>query len=259
MEAFTQNYCILSTASMHLSLPAALLLLNTFAPLISSSIIPITDPPQPSVTSFPPSATQEARIHRLFNLSSNNGFENLAFRSNGHLLATTAFPSALLWYIDPSSIASPLLLKNFTMLDATLGITELAHDMFYVVGSGANVSSNIYSVDMRPFTTCPNGTALAPPVIKEIGSIPFALALNGMTYIHRSDKFVLIADTLLGGVWKFDVETGKSDLIIQDSSMEGPKNKTAFAAFGINGLRTQNQTLFYTNSGAQTMYRMPVS
>jgi hypothetical protein len=38
-------------------------------------------------------------------------------------------------------------------------------------------------------------------------------------------------------VWKFDVVTGRSSLIIQDPSMEDPANKTQQACYGINGVR----------------------
>ena len=41
--------------------------------------------------------------------------------------------------------------------------------------------------------------------------------------------------------------------------MAGDPNKTEYAAYGINGLWTQNNTLFYCNSGQQTFYKMPVS
>ncbi|KAL8757772.1 MAG: hypothetical protein Q9199_001984 [Rusavskia elegans] len=36
----------------------------------------------------------------------------------------------------------------------------------------------------------------------------------------------------------------------------GPTNRTEFTAFGINGLRVQNNMLFYCNSGAQTLRKM---
>lgn len=240
---------------MHLSLLTAALL---FITAIAASVIPVTNPPRPSVTFIPPNAPTSAPVHRIASVSG-DGFENLAIRANGEILATTAFPSALLWYIDPLSIRLPVLLQNFTGLPGTFGIVELAPDVFYVIGNGAEGPHNIYEVDMRPFLPLPDGTIFTPPVITQIGSIPTAVALNGMTYLRRSDRFVLIADTALGGVWKFHVETGKSDLIIQDPTMKGPANKTSFAGFGINGLRTQNGTLFYTNSGAQTMYKMPVN
>lgn len=41
--------------------------------------------------------------------------------------------------------------------------------------------------------------------------------------------------------------------------MKRPANKTAFAGFGINGLRAQNGSLFYCNSGKEELWKMPVS
>ncbi|KAG7007390.1 hypothetical protein G7Y79_00010g028910 [Physcia stellaris] len=196
-------------------------------------------PVQPIVTYIPPSAPSKAPVTKIATYAG-AGFENLAFRFNGQLLATTAFPAPLLFYIDPLSIRPPIVLHNFTALRNTVGITELAEDRFYVHGQGVDGGAfRVYEVDMRGVL----GSALLP---------------NGMTCIRRSDDFVLIADTILGGVWKFNVDSGRSQLVIKDPSMAGLPNKTEFAAFGINGLRVQNKTLFYCNSGAQTFYKMPI-
>ena len=225
----------------------------------ATSVVTPVVPVQPTIPPSPPTASPEANVARIFKYPG-GGFENLAVRSNGQILATLAFPEPLLFYVDPLSIRPTVLLHNFTSLQNTGGITELARDKFYVHGPGTNNSPySVYSVDMRQFLVLPDGTVFTPPVIKEIGTIPSALLLNGMTRLRSSDNFVLISDTLLGGVWKFYVDTGKSQLVIKDPSMSGPPKQTAFAAFGINGLRTQNNTLFYCNSGAQTFYKMPVS
>ncbi|KAK4692454.1 hypothetical protein P7C71_g4754, partial [Lecanoromycetidae sp. Uapishka_2] len=249
---------------MHLPSSAAMIALSTIIGQVTSAALPASPsvtpviPIQPIVTYIPPSALSKGPVTKIFEYIG-GGFENLALRANGQILATIAFPEPLLFYVDPLSIRPGIVLHNFTSLQNTLGITELAPNMFYVAGEGANGGPfSIYSVDMRPFLILPNGTIFTPPVIKEIGSIPSALALNGMTNIHRSDDFVLIADSLLGGVWKFYVNTGKYEVVIKDPSMAGPANKTEFAAIGINGLRTQNDTLFYCNSGAQTFYKMPL-
>ena len=259
---------------MHSLLPAAMVVLATVIAPIASSAVPLCHassseavvsstvkpqvPIQPIVTYTPPTASIEASVTKIFG-NNGGGFENLALRSNDNILATIAFPEPLLFYIDPLSIRPGVVLHNFTSSINTGGIAELARDMFYVSGEAtANGSSSIvYSVDMRPFRILPNGTILTPPSIEEITGVPGAL--NGMTRIHRSDNFVLSSDSLLGGVWKINVETGKSEVIIKDPSMAGPPNKTEFAAFGINGLRVQNETLFYCNSGAQKFYQMPAS
>ena len=112
---------------------------------------------------------------------------------------------------------------------------------------------------MRPFVALPNGTIFTPPIVKKIGSTPKAIAPNGMMSLNENDNFILIADSLLGGVWKFNVDTGNAELIIKDASMAGDAKKTEYAAYGINGLRARNNTLFYCNSGQQTFYKMPVS
>jgi len=227
----------------------------------TSSAGPTSTPPvpaQPIPTYIPPAASPEASVTRIFSYNG-GGFENLALRSNGQILATIAFPAPLLFYIDPLQIRPGIVLHNFTSLRNTVGITELAPDMFYIHGQGNDGVFVVYSVDMRDFGVWPNGTVSIPAEIKRIGSVPSALLLNGMTRLRRNDNFVLIADSLLGGVWRFYVATGRSDLVIQDPSMAGPANKTEFAAFGINGIRTQNSTLFYCNSGPQSFYKMPVS
>ncbi|KAL8822300.1 MAG: hypothetical protein Q9191_006966, partial [Dirinaria sp. TL-2023a] len=213
---------------MQLLLLAASVLLATITAASTSAAPPSV---QPSVIYIPPEAPSEAPVTRIFKY---NGvlFENLAFRSNGQLLATTAFPSGLLFYIDPLSIRPGIVLHNFTSLASTGGITELSHDVFYIAGSGADGGPpRIYSVDIRPVVVLPDGTIFRPPVIREVASVPSAALLNGMAAIRRSDRFVLVADTLLGGVWKVHVDTGKSELIIKDPSMTGPANQTAFAAF----------------------------
>ena len=164
----------------------------------------------------------------------------------------------------------------------TLGIVELGggseeedDEEFYVAAAaaaatGSNSSSSgsrsqgaqnnkIYTVSMRPFRAFPDGTVITPPLIREVGRIPSAVALNGMTRLQRSDRFVLIADSGLGGVWKLDVDSGDSKVVVQDASMRGPVGKSSFAGLGINGVRGRDGMLFYTNSGVQEMWKMDVS
>ena len=228
----------------------------TLVSACSAAQIP-TSPAQPSVTYLPPTARHEVPVHRIFN-HSGIGFENLAVRSDGQILATTSFPSALLWYIDPLAIRPPILLQNFTGMQGSAGIVEGGEDTFYVVTVPATGPSEVQSVDMSQFLALPNGKVVKPPVIKTAGSLPETGLLNGMTKINKSDDFVLIADTVLGGVWRLNVRTGVSSLVIQDPSMKGPAGKPSFQGFGINGLKVFDSTLYYTNSGAQKMFKMPV-
>ncbi len=230
------------------------------APVATTSVSCLL-PPEPHISYIPPSATPEALVHRVFNISS-FGFENLAVRANGHILATAAFgPFAGLWQIDPLSIQPPILLHEFASFTSTLGMTELKRDIFYVVASNSSQlgSASVFSINMRHFKAGPNSTIIVPPTIAKVADLTSSIALNGMTHLRGIEDFVLISDTLLGGIWKTNVETGLSTLIIKDPTMEGPPNTTAIAAYGINGVRVQGETLFYCNSGQQTLYQMPVS
>lgn len=244
---------------MYRSLLSAMFAVLLLVTTTSSAAVPQSPPPpEPYISFIPPTASPEAQLHRIFNISG-FGFENLAVRADGQILTTAAFPSARLWQIDPLSILPPILLKDFTGFAATLGITELSPDVFYVTVQGSKAgTAAIFSVDMRPFIAMPNGTISTPAVIKEVAKLPRSCALNGMTHIREMDDFVLSADTDLGGVWKINVDSGESTFIIEDPTMKGPPNTTSIAAFGINGLRVHNNTLYYTNSGKETLHKMPV-
>lgn len=112
---------------------------------------------------------------------------------------------------------------------------------------------------MNAFAVSDNAkTIRIPPSIKEVGRVREGVAMNGMTQLRRGDDFVLISDSLVGGVWKFCVKTGEYELVVRDTSMAGPANKTQFAAFGINGLRVWDGVLYYCNSGKQEFWKMMV-
>ncbi|KAL8757771.1 MAG: hypothetical protein Q9199_001983 [Rusavskia elegans] len=112
----------------------------------AKTIIPV----QPIPTYIPPSPPIKAPVTKIFS-SDGNGLENLRVRSIGHILATPAFSSALLFGIDPLHLTD-VLVHDFTFLQNTLGITELAPYVFYTLGQVRNGTGfSIVSVDMRPF------------------------------------------------------------------------------------------------------------
>lgn len=245
---------------MHFSLASTLVVVSTVVTIIASAAIPCSNGPEPHVSYTPTKGSPELPVHKIFNAST-FGFENLYARADGQLLVTAAFPTARLWQVDPLSIRPPIVLHEFPSFTGTLGVTELTRYMFYVVLTNNTKlgSGSIFSVDMRLFLAFPNGTISTPPIIKEVALLPSSVALNGMTHMAEGDDFVLTADTTIGGIWKTNVETGKSTIIIKDSTMDPLPHTIGVAAYGINGIRIQNSTLYYTNSGAQTLHRMPVS
>lgn len=59
---------------------------------------------------------------------------------------------------------------------------------------------------------------------------------------------VLIADSMLGAIWKVDVATGKYSIAIQNSDLAPNASRTEGPPAGINGLRTFGESLYFTNT-----------
>lgn len=194
--------------------------------------------------------------------------ENLAVRSNGQILVTIAFPVARLYQVDPLQIRSPILVTALPSVGGAFGIVELEPDIFYV-GAGNFTLTNltavpnsfhVFSVDMRPFVALPNGSVAHPATIRSAASLPNVILANGMATLpsqgpNRSS--VLIADTLAFLVWHVDFLTGAVTVAISDPTMKGPA-PTGPGSAGINGIKIFDGLLYYTNTGAQAMYRIPI-
>ena len=181
--------------------------------------------------------------------------ENLAARSNGHLLIS-ASNQPHLYDINPSaSSPTPVTLPAISDVAGLFGIAETAPDVFAVAagnytGNGGSEtptpgSFSVWSVDM---TT-------SEPTVKLITTMPDAGGLNGMTALNGFSGNVLIADSTLGGIWKVDVATGSHSMVIQDSHFAN----TVTGSLGINGLRMFEGSLYFTNSVLGTYGRLPIT
>ena len=180
--------------------------------------------------------------------------ENLAPRSNGHLLLT-ASNQPFLYDIDPTaSSPSPSKLPSIPGVLSVLGIAEISPDVFAV--AAGNYSSSmvpttgsfgIWQVDMTQ----------AEPTVKLITQIPTAEGLNGMAALNGFSGTILVADTILGAVYKVDVSTGAYSIAIQNDDFAPVAGHTP--AFGINGLRMSGGDLYFTNSAQGLFGRVPVN
>ncbi len=109
-------------------------------------------------------------------------------------------------------------------------------------------SFSVWSVNMNT----------AEPTVKLITAIPDAEGLNGATALNGFTGTVLIADSILGGIWKVDVNTGDYSMIIQNEAL-APDTAASSNSFGINGLRMSGESLYFSNSGQGTIGRIPVN
>lgn len=203
--------------------------------------------------------------------------ENLAFRpSNGDILFGLVTEPSLYQLEDPLNQATAKLLYDFPEVTSAFGILEIADDVFAVVVgnfSTATVTAtegsfSLWKVD---FKNGKNGNGRTPNISK-ITDIPEATFLNGVTKAesHRSpaqtadgdhkheEQFatVLIADSVLGAVWKVDTNTGDYEKAISLPEMLPPTNSSL--DLGINGVAVYNGSLYWTNTEAEAIYAVPI-
>lgn len=179
-------------------------------------------------------------------------FENLLVRTNGQLLLTASNKPDV-WSFDPhSKFAKPEVVHAFDGATSTLGIAEYKPDVFAVVVgnySGFDGVPGTFSVWSLDFT----GKEVS---VNEIASMPEASSLNGMDICENSTT-LLIADSVLAGVWKLDVATGAHSLAITHplfSNTTSP-GKTVLA---INGIACQDSRLYFSNSALNIFASMPL-
>lgn len=99
-------------------------------------------------------------------------------------------------------------------------------------------SFSVWSVNMNT----------AQPTVKLITAIPEAQGLNGLAALNGFSGTVLVADSILGAVWKVNVATGAYSMAIQNSNFAPSASEPVGHSLGINGLRTVPNSLYFTNS-----------
>lgn len=185
---------------------------------------------------------QLAKAYTVFQLNDNNTwFENLATRSNGEILATR-LDSPDIWLINPSTRRGRSVVTVPGVL-STIGITEHRPGVF-VFGAG-NLTVNPMGLEPGSMTLFQLDFHQKRPSIQLITAMPEASLINGITPFSRTE--VLVSDINLGVVYKVDVTTGASEIVLS-----GPE----FA--GINGIRVQNDFLYYASTSKETFFRVPI-
>ena len=91
--------------------------------------------------------------------------------------------------------------------------------------------------------------------VKKIADVPRSGLLNGMELLSASKGKILIADSEVGCVWKFDVQTGEHDMAIQVDEMKVPKEGLPM---GINGIKIRDGYLYWSNTGMKYFCRIKI-
>ncbi|KAJ5881450.1 uncharacterized protein N7529_000122 [Penicillium soppii] len=190
--------------------------------------------------------------------------ENVAVRQNGKLLCTL-FDRPELYQVDPfSQPPRATLIHEFTAMNYTSlsGIAEISHDVFAVIAGCDNLTTlktvpgsySIWRVDFSRASFNKNHT----PAVSKLVDIPYSG--NGMTLLRTSPPTVLIADSTSGAIFRVDLSTGHSDIVISDSAtMTAPTNSSNH--LGIDGLRyhAKDGHLYYSTPERGLFCRVPIS
>lgn len=189
-----------------------------------------------------------------------SSLENLAVRHNGDILVTS-IDSSTIFQVSTTEKYPPIAVGQIPRLNATLGIVELESDVFYIAAcnrSGVSGTNNeVWKLDMRPFKTGECGAVVQPAEVYRVATIPEAQLLNGMTRLAANDKrSVLAADSGAGKIYKVDVLTGTSQVVIQHPTMAASPGGLGI---GVNGVHTFGHDLYYTSLDQGIFARVPLS
>lgn len=187
--------------------------------------------------------------------------ENIAVRQNGTIL-TTALHAPELWTIDPTTGKGEIAVSFPEPVRSVIGIAELSHDLFAVGAAEWEVmtdpftpgSWSIWIVDFNNKA----GTAVGlPPAPKFIAHGPKKGLCNGLARLD--DHTVLIADSILGLVYKLDISTPAAECFqaYTDEEMTSPPG--AFAPIGVNGIKVRGDYFYFTNTTRGAFYRRPLA
>jgi hypothetical protein len=194
-------------------------------------------------------------------------FENLAIRSNGQILVTTTTPNASIYSVDPLGILPFTLINNIYNISSATAIVEGAPDIFYVLSGDISLkdplattpsSYTVLELDMQNVKVLPNGQLNMNPRLRRAAHLPEAALPNGAAFSRPGSQQLLVADSFRGLIWNVNVVTGQVGVALNDTTTKGP-TATGPGLTGINGVKVFNETLYWTNTGRSSLFKIPIN
>ncbi|KAK2800111.1 hypothetical protein FQN51_006352 [Onygenales sp. PD_10] len=225
-------------------------------PRLLTALLTLLTLPSTSIASRRISNRQaDSPVRTIYQFPQDGHVENIAVRANGNLLVTYVTQPEL-YEIDPfAPTARANLIHTFPEKHGAYGIEEIEEDVFAVVtgiydfmtGQPVVGSGTVWRVDMA-----------ADGETTEVATIPEAQVPNGLTVLRSGAgageaSAALVADSLVGCVWKVDLGSGAVDKILDHESMH-----MGSIPPGINGILVQGNTLYYDNMGTGVFYSLPL-
>jgi len=199
-------------------------------------------------------ASRMPPIRQIFTFPNNTFIEDIAVRSNSDLILTSESVPTL-FSVDPT-VSSPTASALYTFPNTTglSGITETSPDTFALVtgiwdlANTRATSLAVWAIDFNHPT----------PAIRHVTNIVNSTIFNGIAAVPGSNKLILAADSAIGAVWRVNISTGSYEIVFQDPLFL-PIDTTPGTNLGINGIRTKDNFLYFTNSAQNIFGRVPIN
>ncbi|KAH6612422.1 hypothetical protein C7974DRAFT_405526 [Boeremia exigua] len=207
------------------------------------------------LTAADPGSHSSIHTQKIYQFPNGTWVENIAVRRNGNLLVTHV-NAPQLWEIhdpslslrqNPQENTTASLIHTFGSAEFLTGITEMEPDVF-IVGS----PKTLWRVDYR------RATRGGRPSITKITTVLGALNMNGMTTLDVAKGLVLTADSMLGVIWRVNVRTGESSIVLEDE-----RTMTADTSLGplvgVNGVKIHEDYVYYNNAPQRLYCRVKIN
>ncbi len=202
-------------------------------------------------------STTPPPIRNIYTFPPNTFIENIAVRSNSHLLLTSmSVPD--LYALNPLlTTPTPSILHTFPNATGISGIAEVTPDLFAVVTAEwdlANTRALPGTLAVWTISLLTN-----PPTVKFITAVPDSPILNGLARHPTNSRYLLAADSALGAIWRIDLTTGAKQIIFSHALLT-PTGTVPGTHLGINGLRSDlgGKHVYFTNSAQKFLGRVEV-
>ncbi|CAJ2504934.1 Uu.00g123280.m01.CDS01 [Anthostomella pinea] len=187
-------------------------------------------------------------------LPSDSWFEGFVLRPNGNILATRLDKPELYTFDAEDPDATPHLLHHLELCNGLINIIELPGrpDEYHILSGNIDLEKGTCK-DCLLWHAVLSQDDSSPPKLTQIAEVKDAGFAMGIVAV--TDRVMLIADSGKGCVWHLDTETGKMSQFVADDTMMPP---TEADFFGLNRIRVVGDYLWFTNTSAGTLYRIPV-
>jgi hypothetical protein len=206
---------------------------------------------------LPPGPRSEKAIgySKIVQFPNSTWLENIGARPNGNLLLVR-IDKPEVWQVNPQEqTPTPTLVHRFRNATRTSGIAEVAPDVFAVIVGNvpANaISGGSWSLALLDFAAASSSPSTAATVKIVAPTVPGAQFLNGLEVLSPN-ALVLASDSSLGVVYRIDIRTGRSAVIIKDKSMS-----PMLLPIGVNGIHIRGNDLYFSNTARSLFARIPI-